>query len=137
MSVVGSAGGIPSTFFAVRKSYLTTMTVAHEAGHAMGLYHIDTYDPDSTGSSSKTGDRVCETPSTIRLRENVSTNCLYTGDRNYTPEEIKIITCNIMSDVYAKCRGCFVDGQIQRMKWVLEQSADLRATIKDPPIPYQ
>ena len=130
--VVGAAGGVPSTFFAIRKSWLKTVTVAHEAGHALGCYHIDTPDRDSTGTSSKSGDYVCDTPFSINIAEEVTSTCVYTGDRTYTPEELKIITCNIMSDAYAKCRGCFTEGQIQRMKWVIEQSSDLRECIKEP-----
>ena len=130
--VVGAAGGIPSTFFAIRKSWLKTVTVSHEMGHVLGCFHIDTPDIDSTGSSSKSGDRVCDTPSSINVAEEVTSNCIYKGEREYTQEELKIITCNIMSDAYAKCRGCFTEGQIQRMKWVIENSLDLRNCIKEP-----
>lgn len=135
--VVGSAGGIPSTFFAIRKSFLNTITIAHEAGHAVGgLYHVDTPDSDSTGSTSRTGDKICDTPRSFNLIENVTTNCIYNGSENYTPEQLSVITCNIMSDAYAKCRSCFTEGQIQRMKWVVEQSQDLRNTIKEPLINF-
>lgn len=130
--VVGAAGGIPSTFFAIRKSWLATVTAAHEMGHVLGCYHIDTPDRDTTGTSSKSGDYVCDTPFSMNVAEEVTSNCIYKGNREYTEEELKIITCNIMSDAYAKCRGCFTEGQIQRMKWVIEQSQDLRDCIKEP-----
>lgn len=130
--VVGAAGGIPSTFFAIRKGWLQTITVVHEAGHCLGSYHIDMPDRDSTGASSKSGDYVCDTPSSLNIAEDVTSNCVYKGEREYTEEELKIITCNIMSDSYAKCRGCFTTGQIQRMKWVIEQSQDLRDCIYEP-----
>lgn len=134
--VVGSAGGVPSTFFAIRKSFLKTITSSHEMGHVLGLYHIDTPDIDSTGSSSMTGDKVCDTKAVIRLSETINGNCLYTGPGNYTKEEIKEFACNIMSDAYFKCRGCFSEGQVQRIRWVLEQSQDLRNTIKPKLLPF-
>ena len=134
--VVGSAGGIPSTYFAIRKSFLKTVTSAHEMGHVLGLFHVDTPDIDSTGSTSSTGDLVCDTKSAIRLMENVTPNCLYSGPGTYTVEEAKELGCNIMSDASSKCRGCFTEGQIARMKWSIQQSQDLRKTIKSPLIQF-
>lgn len=132
-SVVGASGGTPSTYIAVRKKHLASNTIIHEFGHSLGgLLHIDTQDPDSTGSSSMTGDLVCDTKPTRIVPGEITSDCVYIGRNNLSKEEIVLITCNIMIPFYSKCRGCFTEGQIQRMKWVLENSQDLKKTIKHP-----
>lgn len=129
-SILDAAGGIPSTFCAIRKQGLKTTTIAHAILHCLSLRHIDSPDINPEGNSSRTGDLVCDTKAVEDLTGELTIDCLYTGPGNYSKEELKIITCNIMTSQYTKCKGCLTPGQIQRIKWVLEQSQDLRNTIK-------
>lgn len=128
-SITGSAGGIGSVFFCVKESYLKTNTILHELGHCLGLYHIDSPDESPDGYNIQTGDKVCDTPKASGLENQVNLDCKYTGTHPYLEDEKKILTCNIMSYVYHKCRNCFTDGQVDKIRWTIHESGDLRNTI--------
>ncbi len=119
----GVAGGIGSNYLAIRKDYFDKdfKTFSHEIGHCLGLFH--THQVDHTDGYNVTdGDKVCDTPSMRSLSGRVNSLCglitPFSGD--------SIQVKNIMSYSYPPCRDKLTEGQIDRIRWFVEQSQDLR-----------
>ena len=129
-NVVGIAAGIGSTFFAIRKNFVRTLTATHELGHNLGLLHLTT--PDETnGLNDFTGDLVCDTRSINDLSSKVNYMCEFIGNDNFTEKEKEILTKNLMSWVHLHCREIITENQMARIKWMIENSSDLRKCIKE------
>jgi hypothetical protein len=126
----GVAGGIGSTFLAMRLDYFLSdmRTFEHEIGHCLGLFH--THQPDTTaGNTAVSGDFVCDTPASESLLGTVDRECNYIGKLEIDPIEIELLKRNLMSYSYPTCREEFTEGQIKRMRWVIAQSRDLRGAL--------
>lgn len=119
----GKANKIPGYSFGVKQPYLKTHPhiLSHEMGHVLGLYH--THQPDSSirGNTSQTGDKVCDTPKSQSLLGHVTDKCEVASFMNID----RVLVSNYMSYVPDQCRKNFTKGQIERMKWVIENSKDL------------
>lgn len=98
-------------------------TLAHELGHALGLYHTHEWFLFGTekvdGSNCSTaGDLLCDTPADPGLSGNVDYNCNYTGTdvdpngQTYTPDPQ-----NMMSYSTDNCRAYFSSDQHARMRY--------------------
>lgn len=126
----GVAGGIPSTYLAVRADYFfnpVVRTLEHELGHCLGLYHTHQKPDANGGYTIESGDFVCDTPAGLDyLVEQVDSECEFEQRTNLTTEEVEVLVKNIMSYSRMGCRQEFTDGQIKRMRWTIEQSQDLR-----------
>jgi hypothetical protein len=118
----GVAGNIISDYLAIRKDYFDagTKTLEHELGHCLGLLHVHQFD-ETDGFNSVTGDKVCDTPSYFSLSGKVNKECDLIG-RTEINQIDSIHIKNIMSYSYPFCRNEFTRGQIERMRWVIEQS---------------
>lgn len=130
-NTAGSAGGIGSTFFAIRRSRAYSNTVMHELGHCFSLLHVDTPDDSVTGYTIYSGDRVCSTRAVDNLHEKVTKDCTYTGEEELTDDEKEVLICNIMTWNYERCRGCLDPGQIRRLRFYIHESPEMRACIKE------
>jgi len=119
----GKANKIPGYSFGVKQPYLKTHPhiLSHEMGHVLGLYH--THQPDSSirGNTSQTGDKVCDTPKSQSLLGHVTDKCEVASFMNID----RVLVSNYMSYVPDQCRKNFTKGQVERMKWVIENSKDL------------
>lgn len=127
--MAGIAGGVPSTYFAIRQDFIgaNMTTAAHEMGHVMGLFHTHKEDDSDVKYNVYTGDFICDTPMSYSLQSRVTQDCDYTGlKRGLRNSEIKVLVRNIMSYSYPACREDFTDVQIKRMRFVIANSADLR-----------
>lgn len=130
-NVVGVAGGIGSTFFAVRENFLATLTSTHELFHCFGLKHIDEPD-DTNGYNDFTGDLVCDTPTASNLGSKINYLCQYVGKEELSVQEKELLSKNVMSWVYLHCREAVTPNQIARLKWIIQNSKDLRDCIEKP-----
>ncbi len=125
----GIAGGIGSTFFAIRHGYFVNdfRTTEHEMGHCLGLLHIH-QDDASPGFNPQTGDKVCDTPATINLADYVDKDCNIDESAPMPKGASELLLKNIMS-YHRMCRNEFTSGQIERMRWLITQSPQLRDRI--------
>jgi Pregnancy-associated plasma protein-A len=108
-------------------------TMAHELGHAMGLYHTfeTAYGAESVSRTNSCkdcdddGDLLCSTPAdpdddTGYLQNNTTPQCVYTGTKldecntAYTPD-----VTNIMAYGVRFCRNSFTAEQGDRMRYIL------------------
>lgn len=128
---IGIAGGIGSTFSAIRKEFLYGVTLWHELCHNFSLLHVDSPDDSGVGYSIYSGDKVCDTRAIDNLHEKVNSNCKFSGDESLTEEEKKVLICNIMSWNFIKCRGCLTEGQIRKIRFHIHESPQLKLTIKE------
>lgn len=131
----GLAGGIGSTYLAMRWDYMDVRlaTLEHEFGHALGLRHTHEKD-DGQGFTNHDGDLVCDTPVTeANLLHFMDEHCNYNGPgfEGMTPECQMSALKNFMAYNVKKCREFFTPEQNRRMQKILENSADLRRTIKE------
>lgn len=119
----GKANKIPGYSFGVKQPYVRTHPhiLSHEMGHVLGLYHTHQPDDSPKGNTSQTGDRVCDTPKSQSLLGQVTDKCEAASYMNVD----RILIDNYMSYVPDQCRKNFTSGQIERMKWVIENSKDL------------
>lgn len=126
----GQASSIPGTYMCIREDFFFSQisTLEHEIGHLLGLYHTHSYSP-TIGYDAVHGDKVCDTPYFISMLNKIGSGCDYTG-KNYglKDEEIETIKLNYMS-YSMPCRSTFTEGQVMRMRWIIEQSLDLRNTL--------
>lgn len=131
-NIMGSAGGVGSTFFCIRAEYLNvknSVVAAHELGHCFSLYHIDTPDSSADGYTIYSGDKVCDTPKATNLHEKVGKNCTYIGEEGYTIEEQQKLVCNFMTWNYLWCRHCIEGGQISRIRFYIHESPEMRSCV--------
>lgn len=126
---VGSAGGIGSKFFAVRRMFLDSITTVHEIGHCFSLLHTSIPSSSHTPYTIYDSDLVCDTRAIDNLDNKVDEDCNFTGEEKLTKEEQYITACNYMSRSYMKCRHCITNGQIRRMRFYIHESPDARMTI--------
>lgn len=128
----GAAVDIPSTTFCIQQNFLNSSTVVHEAAHAFGgLYH--THQPDHTkGNSYKTGDLICDLryhpPLIAKEYINISPDCseIINPFDSLTLEEERRIVHNWMTYTLFKCRNSFTEDQIARMKFIRQNSEDIK-----------
>lgn len=119
----GKANKIPGYSFGIKQPYLRTNPhiLSHEMGHVLGLYHTHQPDESRKGNTSSTGDRVCDTPKSMSLLGKITEDCEAASFMNID----RILISNYMSYVPDKCRENFTEGQVERMKWSIENSRDL------------
>ncbi len=128
-NVAGTAGGLGSNFFAIRSSFLNTITPLHEAGHCFSLLHTNTYDESETGYTIYSGDKVCDSRKVEDYNGLSDMACNYTGSEELSDLEKKEIVCNFMSYNYMHCRGCITEGQIRRMRFYIHESPVIKLAI--------
>lgn len=109
-------------------------TVEHELGHAIGLRH--THEKDHTyGFNREYGDLCSDTASTeMDLSKYMDDDGNYIGHgklRNVSKECQQIVLTNFMAYNDKKFRKSFSIDQGKRAKFFLENSQDLRATVRE------
>ncbi|MFZ1530429.1 MAG: M43 family zinc metalloprotease [Ferruginibacter sp.] len=149
-NIAGNAYAIPSDFISVLGSTISRPTLAHEMGHALGLYH--TFEtaygeecPDGSDCSGD-GDLICDTPADFNGSQNMvatGTPCVYTGTQTvncdifpfsnyqaYDPSET-----NMMS-YWGNCRNNFTPQQGLRMRVTLSNENIVKncLTVYDAPV---
>lgn len=138
----GVAYGIPSTSVALKTHYAPSSTISHEIGHALGLYHV--FQADSAALTKKhtylSGDLVCETPAASWFAKpnngflgRVDDNCqlLHNPEKSgLTEEDAMGLATNIMTYSLSDCRKTFYEGQIERSRFIINNSQDLRETME-------
>lgn len=153
-SIPGIAGGIESTYAAVKTAYLDPrlLTPEHEMGHCLGLWHTHSYSNSDNPYNRETGDRICDTHDTFPFTGLVNKNCKLIKDykevrkmieqqenyasnpisvmNNATDSDINTIIRNTMSYTRHQCRVEFTPEQIRRMRKIIETNSDLRACIE-------
>lgn len=133
----GSAGGIGSKFFAIRKRFTNLVTINHEIGHCLSLKHTTEYDESNHGYTIYSGDNVCDTRYIENLPSKIDDKCNFVGSDKLTKEEKEMTICNFMSTSHLNCRNCIRDGQIRRIRFHIHESPDMRMVVykglnKDP-----
>ncbi len=129
-NVTGSAGGIGSNFFAVRRAYVYESTVLHEIGHCFFLMHTSEPDPTEKGLDLMYGDRICDIIKADPLSIQMSDSCTYKdGIGIYTKEELNQVMCNIMSYSYLNCRKCLSQVQRARMRFYIHESPVMKMSL--------
>ena len=122
----GAAVDIPSTAYSIQSQFLGYSTSVHELGHCLSLYH--THQPDPTdGRNYHYGDKICDLPHHPPLIGNQE-ECKRILDEQTTlsEEEKQDILQNWMTYIEFVCRDSFSQDQIDRMRWTIENSSDLR-----------
>lgn len=129
-NVAGSAGGIGSNFFAVRRRYIYEPTVWHELGHCFFLMHPSEPDPTQKGLSLMYGDKVCDLIKSDPIVGARPDTCyVQNGWNPYTQEEINDLICNIMSGTMLNCRKCITQNQRARMRFYIHESPAMRMAL--------
>lgn len=146
---VGMSYGIPSNLIKMELKGLDPAfsTIAHEIGHALGLFHTHEYDKSNNLYSYKTGDMIGDTPVSCPLYNIVDSDCniiknhkkvrsvletreVYKTNENtldyLNKEEIKILTKNIMSYTYKPCRSSLTDEQLNKIFFTIQTNKDIR-----------
>ncbi len=125
----GMAGGIGSSFFAIRYSYFASdqRTTEHELGHCLALFH--THQDDKTAGYTVTlGDHVCDTPVDRGIKDYVDQDCSVDASVPVDEGSAELLVKNLMG-YHRRCREEFTPGQIARMRWAISQSPDLRSRL--------
>lgn len=126
----GIASGIPGTTIGVNLSRLSTSTLPHEMGHALGLRHI--FAPDETdGLNNIYGDQVCDTPQ-HNIMHNQTHNCKYHGPVKFTEEQLQVIIPNYLNYNHdnVDCRDRFTAVQSIRMRWMVANYPTLEKSLR-------
>lgn len=134
--ISGAALGIPGTSMVIKSFFLDKSTISHEVGHLFGLYHTHKKDVSDTNNNDN-GDYVCDTPNADQFSDHnrgflgkVDAECFYTSQNELSVEENDILIHNLMSYSSVNCRCCITEVQIKRMRWIIENSLDLRSCLQ-------
>lgn len=118
----------PSNIFAVHADKIKTKTVAHELGHVFGLLHV--HDPDPTkGDTPDYGDGICDTPSINIMDFDLDIHCKYSGEKEFTEDELKILIPNYMLYENDHCRHNFSPVQVYTMRWFIQKTPILYSAL--------
>lgn len=146
---IGMSYGIPSNLIKMELKGLDPAfaTVAHEIGHALGLFHTHEYDSKGAKYSHQSGDMIGDTPISCPLYNLVDENCnivpehrqirsiletreMYKTNENSLDElniqEIEILTKNIMSYTYKPCRSSLTEEQLNKIYFTIQTNKDIR-----------
>ena len=139
----GKAATIPSTALVVGGNngvqvYSSTLVVAHEMGHCLGLYHTfeEYFGKELVNESNCTnaGDLICDTPAQPKeLTFAVDANCqaiktaIDANGQIYQPDY-----SNIMNYVLPSCMNHFTNGQGVRFNEIIANSPVLAPVISTP-----
>lgn len=125
----GSALDIPSTIYSIQSIFLGYSTTVHEMGHCFNLFHTHQHDA-TDGRNYYTGDKVCDLPYHPPLVGNQE-QCRKILDEqtDLSEEEKEAILSNWLTYIDFICRDKFSSDQIDRMRWTIENSADLRRAL--------
>lgn len=132
----GRAGGIPSTFFAIKEFYMQSRfsTASHELAHIFGLIHTHAFDNSGIDNSFIGGDLICATianrdPNSRSYLGKMDKDCNYIGELgDMTLEQHNKEARNFLA--YSNCRSEFDSEQIDRMHFIIDQSTDLKQCFK-------
>jgi len=86
------------------------------------------------------GDQVCDTPAAANLDMFTSSPCSFNQDNTINDgclpyeDPLLVITRNFMQYKNSPCRSLFSDGQIQRMKYVIETDEELESRMVGSPL---
>lgn len=124
----GSSYNIPSKWISLSRGAIGNKSMAHELGHALGLYHVFETGfglecPDGSNGTTA-GDKISDTRATpdadIYMELNTGSDCVYNGNRtlncngsywHYNPE-----VTNVMCYGRRTCRSDFSSLQVALMK---------------------
>ena len=123
----GAAVRSPGTVFGILSTRIDLATAIHEMGHCFGLGHVFEKD-DTDGSTSRLGDRICDTPSYNLMDNRYVVNCGWYGTTKYTPEELDILLKNYenYSPNDRDCRSEFTPIQSLAIRWYIENTPVLK-----------
>ena len=133
----GSAHNIVSNYLSIAYGYYNRSTVEHEMGHCLGLYH--THQGTQVGSdgcpelvngsnSVMCGDYITDTHADPCIWH--PTQCLYAGSSDNVDangEQYHPDPYNVMSYSAKQCRTVLTDGQVTRIKEMLNTEQKLIA----------
>jgi len=123
----GAAIRSPGTVFGILHNRSITTTAVHEMGHCFGLGHVFEKD-DTDGSTSRLGDRICDTPAYNLMDNRYMSNCGWVGTTKYTEEELEILIKNYENyPPYDRdCRSEFTPIQGLAIRWYIENTPVLK-----------
>jgi Pregnancy-associated plasma protein-A len=144
----GTAYSIPSKTNSLSRGAIGQNSMAHELGHALGLYHVFETEfglecPDGSNALSA-GDKIADTRATpdadAYMGNNTDINCNYSGTMTiscnnntqlYNPEVI-----NIMCYGRRTCRSIFTPNQVNTMKAMMDGAIILNGVWDDATADY-